>query len=239
MSDAQTLLRLQQCDTEVLRLNKQIEELPQAAQIIECRSKRKGLKAKLDQAIELSDEVDKKFAAFQLEEERLIKKLNDLQQTLDTTHDYRVTQSVTRDMEGLVKRQKTLVEESDALLERQIKIDKLNGQIGQMLHDLDHKEEELTKQFKEQGGAIKVKIGKLLEERTGLLSQLDCAIADKYEKLRAEKGGIGATYLDGHTCSGCRSEILEGNLRRLLAGPEIGECPNCHRLIVVTRPEEQ
>lgn len=238
MASVKTLMRIRECDTEILRLRRQIDELPQAAQIVECRAKRKELKGKQDQTVELSDEVESKLAAFQREEESIIKKLNDLQATLDSTHDYRVTQSVTRDMQGLVKRQGTLVEESDALLERQIKIDKLYNQIAGMLKDLDHKEEHLVEEFKKAGGALKQQVDKLASEREGLLGQLDELLKARYEKLRQEKAGVGIAVLEGATCSACRSEIMEGQLRRLQAGPALGECPNCHRLLIVREDEE-
>ena len=233
MSDMETLVKLANCDMEAMRAQKELDELPEAAQIMECRAKRKELKAKQDQVVELTDEVERQLAKFQEEEERIVEKLKDLQETLDTSHDYRVTQQVTRDMEGQVKRQGTLVAEMDKLLERQIKVDKLYSQVAGMLHNLDHKEEELTAAFKEKGGALKSRLDGLAFQRGKLLEALEGALARRYEKLRAEKGGIGLAFLEGNTCSVCRSEILEGNLRRLQAGPDLAECPNCHRLFVV------
>lgn len=238
MSEIDALVELGTIDMEAMRLKKELEELPEAAQIMECRAKRKELKAKQDQVVELTDDVESKLAKFQAEEEGIIAKLKDLQETLDTTRDYRVTQSVTRDMEGQVKRQGTIVAEMDALLERQIQVDKLYNQVSGMLHNLDHKEAELTEAFKLKGGKIKDRLDVIGKKRKELLAALPEALGRKYEKLRAEKGGIGLAFLDGHTCSVCRSEILEGNLRRLQAGPELAECPNCHRLFVVKRPEE-
>ena len=238
MTEAETLLALAQCDTEYLRSAKELEAIPEAAEIVECRAKRKELKAKQDQVVELTDDVEAKVAKLTTEEERLIEKLKELQHTLDTTKDFRVTSSVTRDMEGLVKRQGNISKEQDALLERQIKIDHLANQVADMLHALDHKEEHLTAAFKEKGGKVKVRQDQLKAQHDELIAQLSAPLARKYEKLRAEKGGIGvAQYENGH-CSVCRAELQTGHLAKLKEAGEVSECPNCHRIFVM-RPQTE
>ena len=232
MTEAEILTRLSEVDTAALRAAKELEELPEAGQIMECRAKRKELKAKQDQVIELSDDVDAKLEKLQLEETRLIEKLKELQDTLDHNKDFRVTASVTRDMEGLVKRQGNIGKEQDELLERQIKIDHLANQVADMLAALDHKEEHLTADFKEKGGKIKEVQDQLATEHDELIAQLPLAMQKRYEKLRAEKGGIGvAFYEEGH-CSVCRGELQTGHKARLKEAGEVSECPFCHRIFV-------
>ena len=238
MSDIKVLERVQACDTACMRLAHELEALPQAKQIMECRAKRKELKGKQDQVIELADEKDAKLSKLQAEEERVISKINELQATLDSTSDYRVTQSTTRDMQGQVKRQLSISEEMDGLLERQIKIDKLADQVADMLAKVDHSEEHLTAEFKEKGAAIKEQADALTAERNALLVQVDPDVARKYEKVKGEKGGIALSRLEGDHCSVCSTVILSGQLSKLKKGPALAECPNCHRLMVVHDEEE-
>ena len=155
MTEVETLLALQKIDTACMRLQRELEKLPELTQIMQCRTKRKEIKAKQDQVIELSDDTEKKLLKLQAEEEAVILKINELQAKLDATSDYRVTRSVTKDMEGQVKRQAAIADEQNELLERQIKIDKLADQVADMLGKVDHKEEHLTADFKEKGGKIK------------------------------------------------------------------------------------
>lgn len=239
MPDIKVLERLQACDTARLRAQKELESLPQAKQIMECRAKRKELKGKQDQVVELSDEVDAKIAKLQAEEEQVIAKINELQSTLDTTSDYRVTQSVTRDMQGQVKRQGGIATEMDELLERQIKIDHLGDQVAEMLAKVDHDEEHLTQEFKEEGSKVKESIDQLTAERDALIAQLDPQLAADYERIRKEKGGIALTRLEEDRCTVCSTTILTGQLAKLKKGPALGECPNCHRLMVVRDDEDE
>lgn len=237
MSDIKVLEQLHACDTEYLRAKRELEGLPEAKQIMEFRAKRKEVKGKQDQVIELSDDVEAKIAKLQAEEEQVIAKINELQATLDSTSDYRVTQSVTKEMNGQVKRQAAIADEQNELLERQIKIDKLADQVADMLAKVDHGEQHATEQFKRKGTAIKEHMEQLSAERDTLLVQLDPAVAARYEQVRAEKGGIALARLDGDHCSVCSTVIMTGQLYQLQHGPALGECPNCHRLMIV-RDEE-
>ena len=233
MSDIQALVDLQECDTQIMRCKKEIDELPEVKLIMDCRAKRKEIKGKQDEVIELSDEVESKLAKLQLEEERVIQKINDLQETLDSSSDYRVTNKVTRDMEGQVKRQAAIAKEQDELLERQIKIDKVADQVADMLAKVDEAEAHHTEHFKEKGSAIKERTASLEAKRASIVAQLDPLLVKRYEQIRAEKNGIGLSRLEDDHCSICRSIILTGELTKLRKGPALSECPHCHRMMVV------
>ena len=237
MSDIKALINLQECDTQIMRSKKELDELPEVKAIMECRAKRKEIKGKQDQVVELADETEEKLAKLQAEEERTIQKINSLQAKLDSSSDYRVTSSVTRDMDGQVKRQASIAKEQDELLERQIKIDKLADQVADMLAKVDHNEHHLTESFKEKGGVIRARISNLEAERETLLAQITPELGKRYEALREEKNGIGLAHLEDDHCSICRSIILTGELNKLRKGPALSECPSCHRLMVV-RDEE-
>lgn len=232
MTQTQTLYQLALKERELIRTKRELDEIPEAAQIVECRAKRRELKAKQDQVVELADEVAEKIARFEEEETKLLAKLAELQATLDHTTDHRVVAKVTRDMEGLVKREQTINEETDALLERQIKVDNLGAQVMDMLEKLDHKEHHLTEDFKAKGGEVKARIDALQNQVSRLLSELPSPLQTRYEKLRAEKGGMAVAYLEGTHCSACRVEFQTGALAKLRSGEPVTECPSCHRIFV-------
>ena len=237
MNETQTLYQISKLDRELVHAKKELDNLPEAAQIVECRAKRKELKAKQDQVFELTDEVNEKLAKFEAEETSLIEKIKDLQDTLDHSTDYRVTSKVTRDMNGLVKRQGTIAEETDALLERQIKIDHLAAQISDMLGKLDHKEEHLTADFKEQGSKIKARIDEIQQRIDAAAAELSEELSRRYNKVKAEKNGIAIAHFEGSHCSVCHCEFQTGALSKLKSGPEISECPSCHRIFLASIAE--
>lgn len=237
MTAVEILEQLQANDTEYLRVKKELDELPEAKQIVECRSRRRDLKGKQDQVVELSDDAQAKMTVLQREEEQVIAKINSLQEKLDTSSDYRVTQAAQRDMEGQVRRQSSISGEMDDLLERQIQIDKLADQVADMLEKLDAKEEKVTSEFKRKGGELKDRLSSMEGERETLLGELDPSLAAKYEKIREEKGGIAVSRLEGDHCSVCCTTLPVAQLARLRQGPALAECPNCRR-IMVTHDED-
>lgn len=234
MSDSRTLLELQRCDTQIMREQRELDELPELKSIMDCRAKRKEIKGKQDQVVELTEEVETKLAKLQAEEERVIAKIKELQEKLDSNADYRATASITRDMEGQVKRQKSIALEQDELLERQIKIDKLADQVADALARVDHAESHHTQSFKEKGSAIKKRIDELTAQRDQLKEQLDASLVQRYDALRSEKNGTAVCELEDDHCTVCRSIIPESVLAKLRKSDDLGECPNCHRMMVVT-----
>lgn len=238
MSISQTLQLLSEKERALLRAQRELDEIPEAAQIVECRAKRKELKAKQDQVVELTDEVTEKIAAFEDEENKLLAKMKDLQETLDHSTDYRVTSKVTRDMDGLLKREQTINQEMDALLERQIKIDNLGAQVLDLLEKLDHKEHHLTEDFKAKGGEVKGRIDAIANHVERLLAELPSELQYRYKKVKEEKGGIAVAQLEGTHCSACHVEFQTGALAKLKAGPAVTECPSCHRIFLARIEED-
>lgn len=82
------------------------------------------------------------------------------------------------------------------MLERQIKVDNLAEQVAKALAKTDHAEAHHTESFKQKGGAIKAHIGELEAKRAELIAQLDPAMAQRYEALRAEKNGVAVSCLE-------------------------------------------
>ena len=232
MDDAQTLYSIAKLEAELTRAKRELESFPQAAQIMECRSKRKELKGKQDQVVELTDEVNAKIGALEQEEAALIAKIKELQHTLDTTRDYRMTGKLTDEMNSLVSRQADISKETDALLERQIKIDNVANQVSDMLAKVDHKEQHLSAEFKEQGGRVKAKIDDLQSGIDEAMASLDPKLAARYKKLKEEKGGIGVAWFEQTHCSVCHVEFQAGALAKLKAAGDIAECPSCHRIFL-------
>lgn len=239
MSNASDLLELQQCDASIVRLRRELDDLPEMKAIMDCRAKRKEIKAKQDQVIEHLEDVEGKIAALQDEEEQIVTKITGLQEKLDESADYRESASITRDMEMQVARQSQIASEQEQLLERQIKIENLAEQVVGALKKVDQAEEQNTAQFKQKGGAIKAEMDALAVRRKSLLEKLDASMAKRYEALRAEKNGIAVSQLEDDHCTACRSIILDGTLAKLRKGPDVAECPNCHRIMVVSTHDEE
>lgn len=72
---------------------------------------------------------------------------------------------------------------------------------------------------------------RLREQRRAVLSDDDYAT---YERRRAQFAGVAIAALEGSRCTGCHLELsrAEADALRKLPADEVGECPECGRLLV-------
>jgi predicted nucleic acid-binding Zn-ribbon protein len=71
------------------------------------------------------------------------------------------------------------------------------------------------------------------EARERLAAQLPPALRSRYDALSTSKHGIAAGELKGQLCTACRTQIPAHEVQAIMAGPQIAECPNCKRLLIV------
>ncbi len=233
MSEAQIVKQLAEADVLVLRARKAISDLPEAAEIMKCREQRRALAAKLDQVAALADDASAKTEKLHREQAQVQEKIAELQAAIDKNSDFRISESLTRDMQGQVKRQSTLEDEELALMERAQKIEDAMAQVTAAQQQVNAREAALTAAFKEKGGALQAQLTQAQATQQQLLAQLPAALAARYAQLQKEKGGLAACVLEGDTCSACRSALGSTWLKKAKEGPEVAECPSCRRIMAV------
>jgi predicted nucleic acid-binding Zn-ribbon protein len=234
MSDAKTLLELTAADYTLLRLKKQLDELPQRAKLIELRTKRAEVEAKAEQIVQMRKECERAIKLLQDEETMLREKTAEAQAQIDRTSNYKEVSALTREIEGFARRAEKI--EFDALkqFERSDKISQVEKQVSGALTKLVRQDEELLTSYQAQAGAFKKEALTAQQLREKLAKELSPDLLKRYEKAREAKGGLGAAHIEGTHCSGCRVEFTEGQLAKFKSGKDINECPYCHRLLVVT-----
>jgi predicted nucleic acid-binding Zn-ribbon protein len=98
---------------------------------------------------------------------------------------------------------------------------------------LARQDSELLESYQSEVARLKKEEHAALQEREILASAMRPQLALRYEKSRDAKGGFGAAHIEATHCSGCHVELTEGQISRLRDSEQIGECPYCHRLLVV------
>jgi len=233
MTQAASLLRLQDLDLEILRSNKRLQELPEKREILAIRAKSRDVTDLHGKADLLVRKLNHDLKAHQDEITMLTEKLAVEQQKVTATSDHRAAQSITREMDGLRRRQDKLEMESLGLMERIEKATSQIAKIDEALASLAEKDAVLVARFKEVGGALQKEIALLESERSQVAEVIDLEILKKYEQSRESKGGLGVGRLEGDQCSACRMTLPSERVKELDAGPDIAMCPQCRRLIVV------
>lgn len=229
---AETLLALSDIDLNILRLQKQLDELPHKEQILEVRQRIRELESKAAQVEKLSADTVRVLKLLTDESELNEEQIAQTQKALDSCSDYRETSSLVAEMEMLSNRKKELEEDSLAQMEKQEKVTLVQKQVTDTAKKLAAEEQAYTDAYKEAGGQLKQEISDLEHARATLAASLPKALEQRYLKAIESKAGIGAAQLSGNQCSGCHSTLSEGQLTKLREGPLVGECPNCNRLMV-------
>lgn len=70
--------------------------------------------------------------------------------------------------------------------------------------------------------------------REAVRQKLPASDLARYERVRAQFGGVGVAHLEGTHCSGCHMDLSpkELDVLRKLPPDELGECPQCGRMLV-------
>jgi predicted nucleic acid-binding Zn-ribbon protein len=233
MSDAKNLVELAAADHALLRFKKQLDELPQRAKLLELRTKRAEVDAKAEQVTRMRRECDKALKLMQDEEAMLKDKTAQAQAQVDKTSNYKEAAAFTREIEGFIKRAEKIEFDMIGQLERSDKIAQVEKQVNTAVAKLAKQDEELLSSYQEQAATLKKKMTLTQQTREKMEKELPANLVQRYEKALEAKGGVGAAHIEGTHCSACRVELTEGQLAKLRSGEEIGECPYCHRLLVV------
>jgi uncharacterized protein len=239
MTEAALLLALQDLDVEIMRGKKRLEELPEKREILGVRAKMREVSELHQKADLLVKKLSADLSAHQDEIAMLGAKIAGEQEKVMATTDHRAVQSITREMDGLRRRQDKMEMESLQLMER---IDKAKGQtakIDEALKQLSEKDGALCARFKQVGGALQTEIAGMEKRRAETAASISPATLSRYEQIRESRGGVGVGRLDGDACTACRMSLPTERVRELEGGDDVGLCPQCRRLIVVrTEPDE-
>jgi predicted nucleic acid-binding Zn-ribbon protein len=107
------------------------------------------------------------------------------------------------------------------------------AQIDAALAEGARREAELTDRFKVRGSEILGQIDSEKRSRAALASQLPADILARYEGLRERSPGSAVGILADGMCGACRVGLPTTKVETLLAGPDLGTCPSCGRILVV------
>lgn len=83
---------------------------------------------------------------------------------------------------------------------------------------------------------LEAQLADLAQRREPLVDGLPTDLLTLYERLRASKGGVGASALRARRCGGCQLTLDNAELHQLRAMPadQVARCEECQRILVRT-----
>lgn len=232
--DIEVLQKLQEADRTRQLSEKELNSLPHRKAILELRQKLDGVYKKKTQVQDMLDEAEEAFDKLVEEDEKLTEKQNEIQQTLqEEKGDFRSVESLSKKLNGVEKRKKTIGKESEKVGEQIERISAVMKQVMAAMRELEKKEKAQVESFRQQGGALKMKIAEAEKAHAQLAQQLDPALLKRYEETALRCGGVGIATLKDDQCSACRNTFDHGKLNQIKEEAPLATCPSCGRLLVI------
>lgn len=230
----QDLLDVQQLDLEIIRANKQLEELPEREAIRQARAKRAEIAPKRERVAELQEAAKKKIAGFEAEDAKLSEKQERIQSEIDQlSGDYRAVESRTKELNGCAKRRGDLEALTLSAIAELDKIEAVANQLDAALARLAADERAQTESFVKRGTALKGALASCDAKRDAALSALPKEVLTAYERAYRRGAGMAVGVLDGPRCGVCRHGIEQGRLTEMKREGNLANCPNCKRLLIL------
>lgn len=237
MTEGEILLELSELDLALMRARKRLDELPEKRAILSLRRQLKEIEDAVERARAYVHDAEQEIARTEDESASIQARISSEEEKLlaGAISDPREVQNVSREIDALKRRVEALEHEQLGLMQKSEHGKEQLQRVEEVLAKGRAKEAELIDAYRRHGGDIQTEIARLSTERSAAAGRLDEATRERYEALREVKHGIAVGVLKGTVCSACRMEIPAAEVQALLAGPEVGECPNCRRMIVVRR----
>jgi len=114
----------------------------------------------------------------------------------------------------------------------QAELDRLVG----LLEQMDRRAAELGTTRDEKAGRLDAELAQVAAQRKTLADGLATELVTLYDKLRQQKGGVGAAALRARRCGGCSLELTASDLSSIAKAPtdEVLRCEECNRILVRT-----
>jgi len=229
---------VQELDSRLDALRHQLATIPEAAAHAELQARRAGLDGAVrDLRVEVDDlTAEQKRADTDVEQVKARRVRDQAMIDAGSITDPKALQRMLGELESLQRRISDLedveievmerLETAQAsLVERTAELEKLDRDVEALGHTRAHKAGELDEQ-----------LAAVAAERKTTASGVPADLLALYEKLREQKGGVGAAALRRRECGGCGLSINPSELAAIAAAPtdEVVRCEECSRILVRT-----
>lgn len=110
------------------------------------------------------------------------------------------------------------------------------ARLTERLAAIEARTTELTVSRDATAGDVTQEAGQVTDQRKVVADGVPADLLALYEKVRAQKGGVGAAALRARRCGGCSLELTAADLGAIAKAPldEVLRCEECNRILVRT-----
>jgi predicted nucleic acid-binding Zn-ribbon protein len=232
------LLSVQEKDSALAQLAHRRAALPENARIQELTARAEeltGQRVEAETQVGDLERAQKKFdAEVELVRQRRVRDEERLSSGVITNP--KDLSSLQHELGALDRRISSLEDEELEIMEQ---LEQAQALVAEIANELEAVQADLSEVSAARDIAVQEIDTETLELQTArdaAAAGVDPGLAELYEKVRAQHGGVGAAALRARRCEGCRLEINGADLREIAAKPddEVLRCPECSRILVRT-----
>jgi len=235
LADIENLLKLQEADKEIRRLQEEIAELPKRVSAIE--QKLAGTKAELEkaQAAVKADEASRRKYESNINDLRgRISKYRDQSLDVKTNEQYKAL------LHEIQFAEKDIADNEDKILELMVNADARDKEVKAAQAELKAETAEIERE-KEQARQKTAEDEKLLAEWRSKRDQLRSGVREDllrhYERVSKFRGS-GISEVRDHKCMGCQVMLRPQTYNDVRSGRETVFCDSCQRILFFNPAEE-
>jgi predicted nucleic acid-binding Zn-ribbon protein len=235
LPDIENLLRLEEADKEIRRLEDEIAELPKRVAAIEQKLARtKAQLEKAQAAVKADDAARRKHETTVTDLRGKISKYRDQSLEVKTNDQYRAL------LHEIQFAEQEITATEDKILELMVDADTRHQEVQDAQAELKAETAEIEKE-KEQARQRTAEDHKLLAEWRAKRNQLRAVIgADllrHYERVVKLRGN-GLSEVRDHKCMGCQVMLRPQIYNEVRSGQQVVFCDSCHRVLYLSGAEE-
>ena len=240
MTVADTLVRLQEVDLELLKHASTLSAMPQRKrlQTIELAARKVAteLKGIVGQRKDAETEIADAEEALAHYREKTV----EVQAAADAgEHTHREIRDFEQQLTSLAKR----IEKSEYTLrplrEQLERLERAERNARATSERLEAERAATEAALADGSSSLRAEIVRLSNERSDLAGRLAPELLERYEVARKRFKGLAVERLHGNVPSVCRVKLQPSQFHDLSQSEEITECPYCHRILITSEEGQQ
>lgn len=232
------LLDLQAVDSTLHTLRHQRANLPEQAKLVELVAEREPVQNKVRDAQIVVDDLELELRKAEADVEQVRARRDRDQQRMDSgaVSSPKDLARMQTELASMVRRIEVLEEEQLDVMERmdaaRAELDRDSAELAA----INARGRDLVAARDAHGAEIDAEIAAVEPTRAAELTGIPAHLLALYDRLREQKGGIGAAELRRRQCNGCMLTLDNAELSEIRAkdADEVVQCEECQRILVRT-----
>lgn len=229
--DLRNLITLQDIDTKIITLKKQISEIPEKITIY--REELQQLERTHQARVALSQDLVKQRRVRENEVDMMRTKLSRLREQLMAV---KTNKEYTAMLHEIQTAESQIRSVEDGILDIMEKMESMEGSLAQEEKDLRSRQSVLGDQIRQAEEAVpqlEAEIRSLVETKAALEGGIEAELLGRYRRIADARRGLALAEAKDELCSACHVRIRPQVFADLIRTEEIHVCDSCSRILFI------